>query len=192
MLTYPHIDPVLIWIGPLAIRWYGLMFLVAFVGAWWLGCRRAAQAGSTWQPSDIDDLVFFGAIGAIAGNRIGWVLFYGLGEVIRDPLRALRVWDGGMSFHGGLIGAILALILFASRRGRRVADVFDFASALPGVGLFSVRLANFINRELWGKPTSVPWAFVYAGVPRPPACSTQPRCAGKATSRAISFSARAR
>jgi phosphatidylglycerol:prolipoprotein diacylglycerol transferase len=166
MLTYPHIDPVLIAIGPVAIRWYGVMFVVAFAGAYWLGRIRAAQSGSTWTVRDIDNLVFYGAVGAIVGGRLGWVLFYGLEYELHDPLRAMRVWEGGMSFHGGLTGAIVALVLFARRNGRRVADVFDFAAPLPAVGLFSVRVANFINGELWGKPTDVPWAFLYNGVPR--------------------------
>jgi len=166
MLTYPHIEPVLIAAGPVAIRWYGVMFVVAFVGAYWLGRIRAAQPDSTWSLRDIDNVVFYGAVGAILGGRLGWVLFYGLEYEVDDPLRALRVWEGGMSFHGGLAGAIAALVLFARRNGRRVADVFDFAAPLPAVGLFSVRVANFINGELWGKPTDVPWAFVYNGVSR--------------------------
>ena len=165
-MPYPHINPVLFSAGPVAVRWYGLMFIVAFAGAWLLGRRRAAQAGSTWTPGDVDDLIFFGAVGGVLGGRIGWVLLYGFEYELSDPLRALRIWEGGMSFHGGLAGAILAMILFARRRGRAIADVFDFAAALPGVGLFSVRIANFINGELWGKPTSVPWAVVYQGVPR--------------------------
>jgi phosphatidylglycerol:prolipoprotein diacylglycerol transferase len=168
MLRYPNIDPVLISVGPVAVRWYGLMFLLAFAGAWLLGRRRAARVGSTWRPKDVDDLIFFGALGAILGGRIGWTLLYGFEYELSDPLRVLRIWEGGMSFHGGLTGAILALVLFAHRRGRLIADVFDFAAPLPGVGLFTVRVANFINGELWGKPTSVPWAVVYQGVPRHP------------------------
>jgi phosphatidylglycerol:prolipoprotein diacylglycerol transferase len=168
MLRYPNIDPVLISVGPVAVRWYGLMFLLAFAGAWLLGRCRAARAGSTWRPKDVDDLIFFGALGAILGGRIGWTLLYGFEYELSDPLRVLRIWEGGMSFHGGLTGAILAMVLFAHRRGRLIADVFDFAAPLPGVGLFTVRVANFINGELWGKPTSVPWAVVYQGVPRHP------------------------
>lgn len=168
MLTYPHIDPVLLHVGPLAIRWYGLMFLVAFAGAYWLALLRARQPGSAWRHQDVDNLIFYGAIGAVLGGRLGWVLLYGLEFEKADPLRILRVWEGGMSFHGGLVGAILAFLLFARSTGRNVADVFDFGAPLPAVGLFSVRVANFINGELWGKPTDVPWAFVYEGVPRHP------------------------
>jgi phosphatidylglycerol---prolipoprotein diacylglyceryl transferase len=166
MLTYPHINPVLISLGPIAVRWYGLMFIAAFAGAWWLARRRAGQPGSTWSLQDVDDLIFFGAVGAVLGGRVGWVLFYGFEYELVDPLRALRVWEGGMSFHGGLCGAILAFVLFARRRNRRIADVFDFAAPLPSIGLFTVRIANFINGELWGKPATVPWAFVVDGVPR--------------------------
>jgi phosphatidylglycerol---prolipoprotein diacylglyceryl transferase len=168
MVPYPHINPVLISVGPVAVRWYGLMYVVAFAGAWFLGRRRAARAGSTWKSNDVDDLIFFGAVGAVLGGRIGWALFYGFEDELSDPLRVLRIWEGGMSFHGGLTGAILAMVLFARQQGRSIADVFDFSAALPGVGLFFVRVANFINGELWGKPTSVPWAVVYEGVPRHP------------------------
>ena len=167
-MVYPHINPILISIGPVAIRWYGAMFLVAFAGAYWLARLRASRPGSTWTLQDVDDLIFYGAVGAILGGRLGWILFYGLEYELADPLRILRVWEGGMSFHGGLTGVIVALGLFARRKGRRVADVFDFSAPLPAVGLFSVRVANFINGELWGKPTTVPWAFVYNGVPRHP------------------------
>jgi phosphatidylglycerol:prolipoprotein diacylglycerol transferase len=168
MIRYPDIDPIMISVGPVAIRWYGFMFMVAFLGAWALGRYRASRPGSTWKGNDVDDVIFFGAIGAVLGGRLGWALFYGLEYELTDPLRVFRVWEGGMSFHGGLIGAILAFMLFAHRRGRAMADVFDFAVALPGIGLLSVRLANFINGELWGKPTDVPWAFVYQGVARHP------------------------
>ena len=142
------------------------MFLVAFAGAYWLARHRASRPGSTWNLQDVDNLVFYSAVGTILGGRLGWILLYGLEYELADPLRILRVWEGGMSFHGGLTGVIVALVLFARRNGRRVADVFDFAAPLPAVGLFSVRVANFINGELWGKPTTVPWAFVYNGVPR--------------------------
>jgi phosphatidylglycerol:prolipoprotein diacylglycerol transferase len=163
MIQYPHIDPVIFSIGPVAVRWYGLMYVVGFAAAWWLARRRAAQPGSTWKSVDVDDLIFFAALGVIAGGRIGWVLFYGMEEVIADPMRALRVWQGGMSFHGGLLGVIAAVTWFAKRRGRAVGDVWDFTAPLPAIGLFTGRIGNFINGELWGKPTDVPWAFIYNG-----------------------------
>ncbi len=160
MIQYPAIDPILVSLGSLAIRWYGLTYVIAFAVAWWLGRRRAAQSGSTWKPADVDDLIFYGALGVILGGRIGWVLFYGFERLADDPLMIVRIWEGGMSFHGGLIGVILAEVLFARRQKRRVVDVLDFLAPLPGIGIFAVRCANFINGELWGKPTNVPWGFI--------------------------------
>jgi phosphatidylglycerol:prolipoprotein diacylglycerol transferase len=160
MIPYPSIDPVIFSIGPVAVRWYGMMYVVAFAAAWWLGRRRALQPGSPWKPIDVDDMVFYGAIGVILGGRLGWILFYGLEDILKEPMRALRVWEGGMSFHGGLVGALIAEALLAWRRGKRIADIFDFLAPLPGLGILAVRIANFINGELWGKPTTVPWAFV--------------------------------
>lgn len=160
MLTYPAIDPIIVSIGPLAIRWYGLMYVIGFAAAWWLARRRAAQPGSTWKPMDVDDLIFFSALGVILGGRLGWVVFYGAGQVVNDPLTIVRIWEGGMSFHGGLIGVIVAVFVFARRRGRRVFDVLDFLAPLPGLGILAGRIGNFINGELWGKPTEAPWAFV--------------------------------
>jgi phosphatidylglycerol:prolipoprotein diacylglycerol transferase len=168
MIPFPHIDPVLVWLGPVAVRWYGVMFLVAFSGAWGLARLRAARAASGWTARDVDDLVFSGAVGAIVGGRLGWMLFYGLEHELSDPWLVLRMWEGGMSFHGGLIGVIIAMVLFARSRRRSIADVLDFSAALPGPGLFSVRIANFINGELWGKPTTLPWGVIYEGVPRHP------------------------
>jgi phosphatidylglycerol:prolipoprotein diacylglycerol transferase len=168
MIPYPNIDPVLISLGPVTIRWYGVMFLVAFAGAWYMARHRAAAAISTWSRDDVDELVFQGAIGAIVGGRLGWTLLYGLEYELTDPLRVLRIWDGGMSFHGGMVGVIVALTRFARHRHLSVADVFDFAAPLPAVGLFTVRVANFINGELWGKVTQVPWAVVFHGQPRHP------------------------
>jgi phosphatidylglycerol:prolipoprotein diacylglycerol transferase len=152
--------------GPLKIHWYGIMYLVAFAGAWWLGRLRAKKPGSTWTPADIDDFMFFGMVGTILGGRLGYVFFYGLSFWAKDPWYPFKVWDGGMSFHGGLLGVMIAFAIFAIRRKRRVADVFDFAAPLPGIGICAVRIGNFINGELWGKPTDVPWAFVVDNLPR--------------------------
>jgi len=152
--------------GPLKVHWYGIMYLVAFGVAWWLGRVRAAKPGSTWSLADIDDFMFFGMLGTILGGRIGYVLFYGLSFwTAEDPWYPVKVWDGGMSFHGGLLGVMIAFMIFAVRRGRHIADVFDFAAPLPGIGICAVRIGNFINGELWGKPTDVPWAVVVDGVP---------------------------
>jgi phosphatidylglycerol---prolipoprotein diacylglyceryl transferase len=165
MIEYPSFNPIAIEIGPfgnlgpLKIHWYGIMYLVAFGAAWWLGRVRARRPGSTWKLADIDDFMFFGMLGTILGGRIGYVLFYGLEFWAEDKWYPIKVWDGGMSFHGGLIGVLVAFAVFAVRRGRRIADVFDFAAPLPGIGILAVRIGNFINGELWGKETTVPWGF---------------------------------
>jgi phosphatidylglycerol---prolipoprotein diacylglyceryl transferase len=153
--------------GPLKVHWYGIMYLVAFAAAWWLGRVRANKPGSTWKAEDIDDFMFFGMLGTILGGRIGYVLFYGMSFWTADnKWYPIKVWDGGMSFHGGLLGVMIAFAIFAIRRKRKIADVFDFAAPLPGIGICAVRIGNFINGELWGKPTDVPWAFVVDDVPR--------------------------
>jgi phosphatidylglycerol:prolipoprotein diacylglycerol transferase len=165
-----EIGPFDIWyfgtVGPLKVHWYGIMYLVAFAAAWWLGRRRAARPGSTWRSVDVDDFMFFGMLGTILGGRLGYVLFYGLSFWAKDPWYPIKVWDGGMSFHGGLLGVMIAFAVFAVRRKRKIADEFDFAAPLPGIGICAVRIGNFINGELWGKPTDVPWAFMVDGVPR--------------------------
>jgi phosphatidylglycerol:prolipoprotein diacylglycerol transferase len=165
MFVYSHPDPVALSLGPLHVRWYGLMYLLGFLAAWWLARRRAARPGSTWTPVEVDDLIFYCALGVILGGRLGWMLFYGTERILGDPLSVLRIWEGGMSFHGGLVGVLVALAVFASRRGKQLADVFDFTAPLPAIGFGAGRLGNFINGELWGKPTDVPWAVVVDGVP---------------------------
>ena len=165
MFVYPHPDPVALSLGPLHVRWYGLMYLLGFLAAWWLARRRATRPDSTWTPVEVDDLIFYCALGVILGGRIGWMLFYGTERILADPLSVLRIWEGGMSFHGGLVGVLVALALFANRRGKQVADVFDFTAPLPAIGFGAGRVGNFINGELWGKPTDVPWAVVVDGVP---------------------------
>jgi len=166
VFTYPDIDPIALSLGPLKVRWYGLMYVIGFIAAWWLARRRARQPGSTWKPLDVDDLVFYSALGVILGGRLGWVLFYGLEGIRENPVQLFKVWEGGMSFHGGLLGVLLALALFARQRGKQIADVFDFTAPLPAIGLMAGRIGNFINGELWGKPTDVPWAFIVEGTPR--------------------------
>jgi phosphatidylglycerol:prolipoprotein diacylglycerol transferase len=168
MLVYSHPDPVALSLGPLHVRWYGLMYLVGFLSAWWLARRRASRPESTWTPTDVDDLIFYCAVGVILGGRLGWMLFYGTERLLSDPLSAVRIWEGGMSFHGGLVGVIVALALFAQRRGRKMVDVFDFTAPLPAIGFGAGRLGNFINGELWGKPTDVPWAVIVDGTPLHP------------------------
>ena len=168
MLVYPHINPIaisigpLLGVGPLRIHWYGIMYLVGFTTAWLLARYRARRPGSTWNGLDIDDLIFYCAIGVIVGGRTGWCIFYGHDVLAQNWLNAFRIWDGGMSFHGGLTGVVVAAFLFARAKGKHPVDVFDFLAPLPGIGLMAGRLGNFINGELWGKPTNLPWAF---GVP---------------------------
>ena len=163
MLTYPDIDPVALAIGPVKVHWYGLMYVIGFVAGWWFARRRAADPRSTWKPVDVDDVIFFAAIGVIAGGRLGWIFVYGFDALLADPFAIVRVWEGGMSFHGGLIGVMIAVAIFARRRGRSIADVFDFMAPLPAVGLFAGRIGNFINGELWGKPTDLPWGMLVNG-----------------------------
>ncbi len=150
-------------IGPIRVHWYGIMYLVGFAAGWWLGRRRAAQPGSTWKPQDVDDLVFYSMLGGILGGRVGYVLFYGLKFWAEDAWYPVKIWDGGMSIHGGLLGGIVALLIFAKTHRRHIGDVFDFTVPLPGLGIFFGRIGNFINGELWGKPTTVPWGFSYNG-----------------------------
>jgi phosphatidylglycerol:prolipoprotein diacylglycerol transferase len=160
MLRYPNIDPVALNVGPLHIHWYGIMYLIGFAAAWWLARRRAAQPNSTWRAVDVDDFLFYAMLGVILGGRIGYVLFYGMPLWRADLWYPLKIWEGGMSFHGGLLGVISATALFAWQHGRSVGDVFDFTAPLPGIGLFCGRIGNFINGELWGRPTDVPWAML--------------------------------
>ncbi|MBS0578452.1 MAG: prolipoprotein diacylglyceryl transferase [Proteobacteria bacterium] len=163
MLTYPGFKPIAFEIGPLKVHWYGIMYLLGFAGAWWLARRRAAKPTSTWSATDVDDLIFFDMLGVILGGRIGYVLFYGLKFWANDPWYPLKIWEGGMSFHGGMLGVIVAMSVFAWRRRRNMVDVYDFTAPLPALGLFFGRIGNFINGELWGKVTTVPWGFMVNG-----------------------------
>jgi phosphatidylglycerol---prolipoprotein diacylglyceryl transferase len=164
MLRYPEISPIAISLGPVQIHWYGIMYVIAFAVAWWLARRQAARAGSTWKAEDVDDFIFWCMVGVIVGGRVGYVLIYVLGfqpELLReDWLYPIKLWKGGMSFHGGLAGVAIATALFARTRGRRVLDVFDFAAPLPGIGICAVRIGNFINSELWGAPTEWKYGFL--------------------------------
>lgn len=158
-MLYPEIDPIIAEIGPLALRWYGLMYLVGFAGAWWLGRVRAGRVGSVLDVPQLDDLIFYGALGVILGGRIGYILFYSFDTWLADPLVLLRVWEGGMSFHGGLLGVIAAMLLFARKHRLPFWGVADFVAPLVPIGLLSGRIGNFINGELWGAPGDVPWAM---------------------------------
>lgn len=162
MLAYPAIDPVAVSLGPLKVHWYGLMYVVGFVGAWWLGRRRADRLGL--KPDDIGDMLFYGALGVVLGGRIGYALFYGLDQLLADPLWIFQVWDGGMSFHGGLLGVLLAALLFARKHQLAFFQLTDFIAPLVPIGLGAGRIGNFINHELPGRVTDVPWALVFPGM----------------------------
>jgi phosphatidylglycerol:prolipoprotein diacylglycerol transferase len=173
MIEFPAIDPVAVRIGPLAVHWYGLMYLVGFAAGWALGRLRAQDPRSGWSPAMVDDLIFYVALGVVLGGRLGYVLFYGLPQYVAAPLDALKVWQGGMSFHGGLLGVLLAIWLYGRRQGRSFAEVADFVAPLVPPGLFAGRVGNFINAELWGAPTHLPWGVLFpgeaaGGVPRHP------------------------
>ncbi|MDG1581239.1 prolipoprotein diacylglyceryl transferase [Pseudomonas sp. GOM6] len=166
MLPYPQINPVALDLGVIQIHWYGLMYLVGIGGAWWLASRRLAQFDASWSKEKLSDLVFWVAMGVILGGRLGYVLFYDLSAYIAEPLKILRVWEGGMSFHGGLIGVMLATWWFGRRNGKRFFELMDFIAPLVPIGLGAGRIGNFINAELWGKATDVPWAMVFPTDPQ--------------------------
>ncbi|MCP4288790.1 MAG: prolipoprotein diacylglyceryl transferase [Gammaproteobacteria bacterium] len=159
MLTYPSINPEAISIGPLSVHWYGVMYLVGFTGGWWLARWRAARPGSGWTRKQVDDLLFYVVLGVILGGRIGYTFFYGIDYLLVDPLSLFRIWEGGMSFHGGLLGVLIAMWLYARHLSRPFFQMTDFLAPLIPVGLGTGRLGNFINGELWGAPGDVPWAM---------------------------------
>lgn len=161
MLTYPEIDPIAITIN---VRWYGLMYLAAFVSAWWLATNRARRENSIFTPEQVGDLIFYGAMGIVLGGRLGYVLFYGLDDWANDWLFPIKIWQGGMSFHGGLLGTIVAMMLFARQTKRGLWQVLDFVAPLGPLGLGFGRIGNFINGELWGKQTDLPWGFQVNGL----------------------------
>ncbi len=168
MIPYPDIDPVAIALGPLKVRWYGLMYLIGFALAWALMRYRAAKPEFRFSRDDAEDIVFYGAMGLIIGARIGYTFFYAFDSFLDNPLFLFKLWEGGMSFHGGLIGVMAALWLYARKTGRGLFEVTDFLVPVCPPGLFAGRLGNFINGELWGKPTDVPWAFIVDGQARHP------------------------
>ena len=161
MLVHPDFDPVAFSLGPLQVRWYGLMYLFGFIAGWTLGRYRATRPGSGWTSQQVDDLVFYIALGIILGGRIGYVLFYNFDVFLQDPLLLLRIWEGGMSFHGGLLGVLLAMGLYARKAGKDYFQVTDFIAPLIPPGLFFGRIGNFINGELWGRVSDVPWAMLF-------------------------------
>ncbi|GKV75774.1 prolipoprotein diacylglyceryl transferase [Pectobacterium brasiliense] len=163
-LAFPQFDPVIFSIGPLALHWYGLMYLVGFVFAMWLAVRRANKPGSSWTKDEVENLLYMGFLGVFVGGRLGYVLFYAFPSFLENPLYLFKVWDGGMSFHGGLMGVICVMLWFAHRTKRHFFQVADFIAPLIPFGLGAGRLGNFINGELWGRVTTdTPWAMLFPG-----------------------------
>ncbi|HET7199071.1 MAG TPA: prolipoprotein diacylglyceryl transferase [Burkholderiales bacterium] len=168
MLVHPQFDPVAFSLGPLAVRWYGLMYLAGFGAAWWLGTRRIARGAAPIDRQQFDDLLFLGVLGVILGGRLGYVLFYQPAHYAAHPLEVLAVWQGGMSFHGGLLGVMLAMGFAAWRHRVDYLRLMDFVAPLVPLGLAAGRLGNFINGELWGRVTNLPWAMVFRGAGEAP------------------------
>lgn len=169
-MIFPEFDPVALQIGPLAIRWYGLMYLAGFSAAWWLGRVRARRPGALITPQQMDDLLFYAALGVILGGRLGYTLFYDFNGWLDDPLQILRVWEGGMSFHGGFLGVLLAMWWYGRRIEKGFFAMTDFIAPLVPLGLLAGRVGNFINSELWGAPGNVPWAMQLSCANHPSLC----------------------
>lgn len=168
-MNYPQIDPVALSLGPLDIHWYGLMYLFGFVFVWLLGRYRAPRFN--WQVSQLEDLLFYGALGVIVGGRLGYALFYDLPANLDNPGNLLKIWQGGMSFHGGLLGVLAAFWYFSRKTGKSFFEISDFIAPMVPIGLMLGRIGNFINAELWGRVSDVPWAMVFPGggpLPRHP------------------------
>jgi len=165
MLIYPQIDPVALSLGPLKIHWYGIMYLLAFVCAWLLASRNSQRPWAPVAKTQVEDLIVFGAWGVILGGRFGYMLFYSADKWLADPGMIFRIWEGGMSFHGGLIGVALALLLYARKHKIAFLSLADFVVPLVPAGLFFGRLGNFIGQELWGRPTDVSWGMLFPADP---------------------------
>jgi phosphatidylglycerol:prolipoprotein diacylglycerol transferase len=163
MLLHPNIDPVAFSIGPLAVRWYGLMYLAGFAAGWWLGTRRIDRGQAPVTRAQLDDMVFYTLLGVILGGRLGYVLFYKPAYYFSQPLEIFYIWQGGMSFHGGLIGVLTAMGLIAWKYKIDYLRLMDFFAPLVPPGLAAGRLGNFINGELPGRVTDLPWGMVFRG-----------------------------
>ena len=166
MLTYSVIDPVALSIGPLKIHWYGIMYLLAFTFAWFLALRNSQRPWSPVKKTQVEDLIVYGAFGVILGGRLGYLLFYSADKWLADPTMLVRIWEGGMSFHGGLIGVGVALLIYSRKYQISFLSLVDFATPLVPTGLFFGRIGNFIGQELYGRPTDVPWAMVFPADPQ--------------------------
>lgn len=165
MLTYPTIDPVAFAVGPLKVHWYGIMYLLAFASAWILAMRRARQPWSPIKKAQVEDLIVYGALGVVIGGRLGYAFFYNFEAWMHDPLWVFRVWEGGMAFHGGLLGVILAIYWYCRRINVSFFSTLDFIAPLVPLGLGFGRIGNFIGQELWGRATDASWGMIF---PRDP------------------------
>jgi phosphatidylglycerol:prolipoprotein diacylglycerol transferase len=163
VLTHPEIDPIAFQIGPLAVRWYGLMYLIGFAAAWWCGRRRIGQGLAPLNREQFDDVLFAAIVGVILGGRLGYVIFYKPLYYLQHPLEAFAIWQGGMSFHGGFLGVLAAMGFVAWRHRINWWDLMDFVAPLVPLGLATGRLGNFINGELWGRATDLPWGMLFLG-----------------------------
>ena len=163
MLPFPNIDPVAISVGPLKVHWYGLMYIVGIGAAWLMARQRSKEPGFPWTAAQIEDLIFYCALGLMIGGRLGYIIFYNFNAFIHEPFMLLRVWEGGMSFHGGMLGAFAGMWVFSRSVHVKFGQVSDFIAPYVPLCLFTGRIGNFINAELWGKPTDLPWGMVFPG-----------------------------
>ncbi len=164
MLMFPDINPVAVQLGPVAIRWYGIMYLIGFLSAYGLLSWRAQKPNSGWTKEQVSDLIFYGALGVILGGRMGYVFFYNFTAFLEHPAMLFKVWEGGMSFHGGFLGVVIAVYLFARKTGKSMWDILDFGAPVVPIGLGAGRIGNFIGQELVGRVSDVPWAMVFPAV----------------------------
>lgn len=161
MLTYPNFNPIAFTIGPLKVHWYGIMYLISFAAAWILAVYRAKKSNADWNNQQIADVIFYAALGVIIGGRVGYMFFYNLSELLAHPLTIFKVWDGGMSFHGGLLGVGVAIWLYSHKIKKPFFVITDFIIPFVPIGLGAGRIGNFINGELWGRVTTLPWGMIY-------------------------------
>ena len=171
MLYYPQINPIAFQLGPFKVYWYGIMYVIGFAMAWVLALFRARKPNVNWNKTQVGDLIFYAAIGLVVGARLGYMLFYDFTNFISNPLIIFKTWQGGMSFHGGAIGVIIAMLFFARKYHKKFFEITDFLVPLAPLGLAAGRLGNFINNELWGRVTNMPWGMIYPGagpLPRHP------------------------
>lgn len=174
MLQYPSLDPIAFSLGPLQVHWYGIMYLCAFASAWYIGMRRAKAPHAIINREQVENMITYGAFGVILGGRIGYVFFYNVDYWLTDPLWLFRVWEGGMSFHGGLLGVIAAMFIYAWRINKDFLSLMDFVAPTVPLGLGFGRLGNFVGQELWGRVSDVPWAMVFPKAADPDGVARHP------------------